>query len=484
MNRPEKLAATNKYDAPVAGYPVSAPVLSGLFSFLDIFFLILAGALAYKWIVGNPLYMREIYSFAIAFIGLAYFFVGRFAGIYSFAALLNPFRNASKLGVTCLTVFLLLLAIAFTLRISDSYSRIWLYSFTAMAFSFVFAYRLLAAFILSSNVQHGRFNRNVVIFGSGEQASRLIKQLSQGQHNFYRIIGVFDDRQTRTGDLGEGYTISGNMKDLKKLVRQQDVDDVIVALPWNADDRQVGIVQQLRELPCHVHLVSDLVGFRFPNKPSPAHFGNIPMIEVIDSPVSGWGSVLKWLEDRILSSLLLLIFMPVLICIAVAIKLESKGPVLFKQKRYGYNNQIFEIYKFRSMYVEEQTPDVTQQATKNDPRITKVGRFIRRTSLDELPQLLNVFLGTMSLVGPRPHAIDHNEEYSVLIDGYFTRHKVKPGITGWAQVNGLRGETDTLEKMEARVEHDTYYCEHWSLLFDVQILIMTAFVGFINKNAY
>ncbi len=465
-------------------YPLSSSVLSGLFSFLDSFFLFVAGVASYAVVVGDPIYMREIYLFAICFIFLAYFFVGRFAGIYSFSSILSPFMNFSRLAVTCITTFMLLLAIAFTLKISDSFSRIWMYSFAFSSFGLVLLYRIIGFITISALANRGVCTRNVVIFGSGEQANRLIEQLSQRKPNFNRVIGVFDDRQTRTSALMNNYPLLGNIKELKRFVRREHVDDIIIALPWNADERQVDIVRQLRELPSHVHLVSDLVGFRFPNKPSPTHFGAIPMIEVIDSPLSGWGVMLKWLEDRILSGILLLAFLPVLLCVALAIKLESKGPVFFKQKRFGYNNQIFEIYKFRSMYFDKIPEKVTQQATKDDPRITKVGKFIRRTSLDELPQLLNVFLGSMSLVGPRPHAVDHNEEYSELIDGYFARHRVKPGITGWAQVNGYRGETDTLEKMEARVEHDTYYCENWSLFFDFQILVMTAFVGFINKNAY
>jgi len=484
MNKAEIIVPKHTYSSSKTGYPLSSTVLSGLFSFLDIFFLFLAGVGSYKFVVGDPYLMREIYLFAICFICLSYFFVGRFAGIYTFSSILSPFMNFSRLAVTCGTTFMLLLAVAFSIKISDSFSRVWMYGFMISSFSMVFTYRIVGFITITALANRGICTRNVVIFGAGEQAKRLLEQLTQRKPNFNRIVGIFDDRQTRANALAKEYPILGNIEDLKKFVRNNKVDDIIVALPWNADDRQVSIVQQLRELPAHVHLVSDLVGFRFPNKPSPNHFGSVPMIEVIDSPLSGWGGMLKWLEDRILSGILLLLFMPVLLCIAVAIKLESKGPVLFKQKRFGYNNKIFEIYKFRSMYFEKIPEHVTKQATKDDPRITKVGKFIRRTSLDELPQLLNVFLGSMSLVGPRPHAVDHNEEYSELIDGYFARHKVKPGITGWAQVNGFRGETDTLQKMESRVEHDTYYCENWSLLFDFQILVMTAFVGFINKNAY
>ena len=183
--------------------------------------------------------------------------------------------------------------------------------------------------------------------------------------------------------------------------------------------------------------------------------------------------------------LLLVALSPVMLLIALAVRLDSAGPVLFRQTRYGFNNEEFTVFKFRTMRIDTANPAAAlEQARRNDPRITKVGRFLRRTSLDELPQLLNVLKGEMSLVGPRPHAVAHNEQYSRIIDEYFSRHRVKPGITGWAQINGLRGETDTAEKMRKRVEYDVYYIDHWSLLFDIRILFLTLFVGFINRNAY
>ncbi|GLQ07939.1 undecaprenyl-phosphate glucose phosphotransferase [Sneathiella chinensis] len=468
----------------ISGYPLSSSVLTGIFGFTDCFLLVVAGFASYSIVIGDILYMREIYVFAICFIAFCYLFIGRFAGIFSFSAILSPFISLSRLSVCCATAFFLLLAVAFSLKISDNFSRIWMYSFGFSSFTLVVVSRIVGFFVVSTLIEKGLCKRNVIIFGAGPQAERLMEQLTQHTPSMQRIVGIFDDRKTRNeGHIGP-YPILGNMDQLKRFVRTYKVDDIIIALPWTADERQVDLVRQLRELPTHIHLVSDLVGFRFPNKPSPNHFGGVPMIEVVDSPLSDWKVAIKWLEDRILGTLLLILSVPVLLAIAIAIKLESKGPVLFKQKRFGYNNQIFEIYKFRSMYTDCGDAPVTVQASKNDPRITRVGRIIRRTSLDELPQLLNVVLGTMSLVGPRPHAVDHNEEYAALIDGYFARHKVKPGITGWAQVNGYRGETNTLDKMEARVQHDTYYCENWSLMFDLQILVMTAFVGFVHRNAY
>ncbi|TNE34627.1 MAG: undecaprenyl-phosphate glucose phosphotransferase, partial [Alphaproteobacteria bacterium] len=389
-----------------------------------------------------------------------------------------------KLAVVCLTAFMLLLAVAFSLKVSSDFSRIWMYSYGIATFILIMIYRMVAFVVINFLASRKICTRNVVILGAGKQTERLLKQLSSEKPAINNVVGIFDDRIGRVGPTIGGHLVLGNLEALMRFVRGNHVDDIIVALPWNADERQIEIVSRLRELPAHVHLVSDLVGFRFPYQPSPNHFGGVPMIEVVDSPMSGFKVVIKALEDRILGTLLLLAFSPVLLLVALAIRMESKGPVLFKQKRYGYNNQIFEIYKFRSMYHNGEQPKVTKQASREDPRITRVGRFIRRTSLDELPQLFNVVTGSMSLVGPRPHAIDHNEEYSELIDGYFARHKVKPGITGWAQVKGFRGETDTLEKMEARVNYDTYYVENWSLFFDLQILVMTGFVGFINKNAY
>ena len=208
------------------------------------------------------------------------------------------------------------------------------------------------------------------------------------------------------------------------------------------------------------------------------------MLDVVAEPLAGWKFVVKALEDRILSAILLILVAPLMLVISVAIKLESTGPVLFRQGRYGFNNEVFPVYKFRTMRHDRPPEEGAPQARRDDPRVTRVGAFLRRASLDELPQLFNVLQGTMSLVGPRPHPVPLTEEYAAIIDGYFRRHRVKPGITGWAQVNGLRGETEIPEKMEARVEYDIYYIENWSLLFDLQILGMTVYAVCSLKSAY
>jgi putative colanic acid biosynthesis UDP-glucose lipid carrier transferase len=228
-------------------------------------------------------------------------------------------------------------------------------------------------------------------------------------------------------------------------------------------------------------------GARAPVAPWMTHLAGLSLSDVVDRPLTGWSGVLKAAEDRILAAFILLLIAPLMLAIAAAIKLSSKGPVLFRQKRYGFNNQVIEVLKFRSMYQEPDTGDAgaeVAQATRDDRRVTPLGRVLRRTSLDELPQFLNVLKGDMSIVGPRPHAVAHHERYARLIDQYLARHRVKPGITGWAQVNGLRGETETLDKMEERVRHDLYYIENWSLRFDLCIILLTLRVGFAHPNAY
>jgi Undecaprenyl-phosphate glucose phosphotransferase len=302
------------------------------------------------------------------------------------------------------------------------------------------------------------------------------------------VLGVFaHEKEGLKGALSPApnrYPLLGTFADLVSFARHHKVDDIVIALPWSADEEITGLVNMLRELPVHVYLGSDLVGFRLPFRAAPDHFGGLPLVEVMGHPLAGWGAVQKAALDYGLGIILTLLCAPLMALIALAIKLDSPGPVLFRQNRYGFVNRVFQINKFRTMRHSEVVETRTQQATRDDPRVTRVGRFLRRTSLDELPQLLNVLNGTMSLVGPRPHANDHNEIYSQMVLGYFIRHRVKPGITGWAQVNGFRGETKTLEDIEARVRHDIYYVDNWSPLLDLKILIRTVLICLSGRNAY
>ena len=240
---------------------------------------------------------------------------------------------------------------------------------------------------------------------------------------------------------------------------------------------------KMRQVPVDLQLAPEQIGFRLADRPQ-LNLAGVPMLTVFEKPLSGWNYLIKGVEDRALGVLMTIVAAPVLLLIALAIKLDSPGPVLFRQQRFGFNNKIFTVYKFRTMYDRPGEEESVPQATRNDPRITRVGRLLRRTSLDELPQLFNVLQGTMSLVGPRPHAVAHNEAFAAAVREYYARHRVKPGITGWAQVNGFRGETDTREKLERRVEYDLYYIDNWSLQLDLKIILMTLLVGFVNRHAY
>ena len=477
---PAHPAKGRKYETPL-----SASIITGIWIAIEFFTILLVGWITFSLQIKWAAHVQEYYLSAICFFAVTSFLLAHFAGLYNFGAIIRPIEVADRLVVVFITSFLLLLAVAFSLKVSEIFSRIWMYTFAASACVTVVTLRLTGSFAVRWLAEKGVFVRNIAILGGGEQGHRFLAHIGQSQLNFVNVVGVFDDRRDRVGPEVEGHPVLGTLSDLIVYAREARIDDVVVALPWSADERLRSIVGQLRELPVNIYLSSDLAGFTFSCREAPGHFERAPIVEVLDTPLSGWKSVLKALEDRILAFLIVIAFSPLMALVALAIKLEDPaGPIFFRQKRYGFNNKPFFIYKFRSMFHNRPPEQATVQAVIDDPRITRVGRFIRRTSLDEFPQLLNVLNGSMSLVGPRPHAVDHNEEYSKKIGGYFARHRVKPGMTGWAQVNGWRGETDTLDKMEARVQHDIFYAEHWSVLFDLKILLMTAYVVILGKNAY
>ncbi|HEY3488101.1 MAG TPA: undecaprenyl-phosphate glucose phosphotransferase [Gammaproteobacteria bacterium] len=254
-------------------------------------------------------------------------------------------------------------------------------------------------------------------------------------------------------------------------------------MPFSEEKRLESVLHELRHATVDIRYVPDIFGFRLLNH-SIVDIAGLPVLNLSVTPMDGLNRCIKWLEDWVGASIILLLISPLLLIIAIGIKLSSPGPILFKQLRHGWDGRPIRVYKFRTMVCHTEDEGVITQASPNDKRVTKFGAFLRRTSLDELPQFFNVLQGRMSIVGPRPHAIEHNHEYMEQIDGYMLRHKVKPGITGWAQINGYRGETKTLEEMKKRVEYDLFYIENWSLWFDVRIICLTFLKGFIHRNAY
>ena len=465
------------------GAVFSQKVVAGLVVLADGLIVTLSGCLMYLWYVGWNESTVQMYVVAIAV--NAIFTIGAFyfAGLYEFDAIADPYGQIFKIMGICGLVLLVLIAMAFALKVSAEFSRIW--SFSAFAVETFFLWVIRAAFLhlIRAWAKAGMLTRRIAIIGAGEQGQRLADMLSKSDDPWSRVIGVFDDRADRVPKEVQTFPVLGGIDDLIRAARENRIDDILIALPWSAENRVGDIVERLRILPVDIRLCPDLIGMRYHNRDY-ARIGNVSYLNIFEKPVSEWNYVVKFLEDWILASIVLVLNLPLMAAIALAIKFTSRGPVLFRQKRYGFNNEVIEVYKFRTMYVERPPETGVPQATKDDPRVTSVGRFLRRTSLDELPQLFNVLQGTMSLVGPRPHAVEHNVEYSGIIQGYYSRHRVKPGITGWAQVNGYRGETDTPQKMEKRVEYDIYYIENWSLLFDLKIIFMTLYVVLAQKNAY
>lgn len=337
--------------------------------------------------------------------------------------------------------------------------------------------RLLPRLLL---LEGGR--RRAIIVGAGQLGTELRGRFANDSSLGVDVIGFFDDRSMDRTELVDPTRLLGKLDDIPGYVNSNGIDLVYITLPMAAQPRTLNLLDALRDTTTSVYFVpdifvSDLIQARVD------HIHGMPVVALTETPTLGVSGIGKRISDVVIASLILLLIWPVLLIVAAGVKLSSPGPIIFKQRRYGLDGQEILVYKFRSMRVCDDG-DVIKQAGRCDPRITRFGAFIRRTSLDELPQFINVLQGRMSVVGPRPHAVAHNEQYRKLIKGYMLRHKVKPGITGWAQVNGLRGETETLDKMRARIQYDIDYMRNWSLVFDLMIIGKTLAVVWRDQNAY
>jgi len=407
-------------------------------------------------------------------------------GLYSIVSLRSPVGQLSRLGLGWTSVFAMLVAAAFFFKVGNSFSRVWLVAWYAVGAVSLTASRLAIASLVRGWMREGRLVRRAIVVGGGDDGEALLHRL-ETEDNDIRICGVFDDRaEGRVNSLVAGYPKLGSVAEIGEFARHTRVDLVLVALPTRAEQRLLEVLRKIMELPVDIRLSSLAAKLRLAPR-SYSYIGAIPFLDIADRPIANWAIVQKWLFDKTIAVVALTALSPVMVLTALAIKWDSKGPVLFKQKRYGFNNELIEVYKFRSMYTDRADADASKLVTKGDPRVTKVGRFIRKSSIDELPQLFNVLRGKLSLVGPRPHALQAkaaDKLYQDAVDGYFARHRVKPGLTGWAQINGWRGETDTEEKIRKRVEHDLYYIDHWSIALDLYILLKTPFALLKSENAY
>ena len=467
--------------------PLSATKVATLLMTADTVAILGSGYVTYDvLIVYSP--FQNLYIAAVVFVWLTSLFLMNFGDLYRYESASHPLRHLHTIIIAMVTAFLFLLAAAFSIKISDTFSRLWLGYFAATSGATIILARLALSHVLRHLLHLRGSKRSLAIVGTGEQSRRLIAALAEEPDRPIAIHGVFDDKLPQMARQIAGQEIAmapeNGLEHLVSQARTGLIHDVVIAIPWQEDDRILAVVSKLRELPVNVYLLSDLVGFRTKFRSPPGHYGSLPILQIVGKPMSGWDAVMKTAEDYTLAPLILPLAVPILALIAAAIKLDSSGPILFRQKRLGFNNQVFDVYKFRTMRNTPEATDKTLQATPDDLRVTRVGRILRRWSLDELPQIFNVLNGTMSLVGPRPHALDHNEEFARRAKDYFARHRVKPGITGLAQVNGYRGGTDTEEKLDGRVRNDIFYAENWSLSLDIRILFRTFIICLTGKNAY
>ena len=486
----EPLRALAEVMANQSAEPAYSPVvIAGVVRFLDFFSVCAAGAGVF-WFYLHPFPQEGMFGYLVMLPAVAAVSVIVFQalGINRIGAFRAPLYQGFRLAGGFALVFLGALAIVFFLKLDGVFSRVWMLGWFSAGIAALFIERAIVSMFVRHLTRAGRLDRRTVVVGGGADAEQLLEDLARQKDTDLRIYGVFDDRSdSRTPDVIGGYPKLGNVDDLVEFARHARIDLAIFAMPITAEQRLLEMLRKLWVLPIDIRLAAHANKLRFRPR-SYSYIGNVPVFDVFDKPIADWDVVMKSAFDRIVGALCLVALSPVLLITAIAVKLDSKGPVIFRQKRYGFNNELIEVFKFRSMYTEQLDPAAAKLVTRDDPRVTRVGRFIRRTSIDELPQLFNVvFKGNLSLVGPRPHAVHAkaaDRQYDEVVDGYFARHRVRPGITGWAQVNGWRGETDTPEKLQHRVEHDLFYIENWSLLLDLYILAITPFALIKAENAY
>ena len=409
------------------------------------------------------------------------------ADTYQIARLYRPFRTLAVIAPVWIGALALAALGGFFLKVSGDFSRFWAGAWFLAALALLAVSRLVIARMLRRWARDGRMERRAVIVGGGQAAEKLIRSIEKQADNDIRICGIFDDRDNRRSPpIVAGYPKLGTVSELIEFARITRIDMLIVSLPLSAEKRVLSLLKKLWVLPVDIRLSAHSTRFQFRPR-SYSYIGSVPMLEIFERPIHDWDSVAKRAFDIVFSLVGIVALSPVMLATALAVRFDSKGPALFKQKRLGFNNEVIEVYKFRSMYVDQNDAAATKLVTKGDPRVTRVGRFIRKASIDELPQFFNVLKGDLSLVGPRPHAAAAKAQdrlYHEVVDGYFARHRVKPGVTGWAQINGWRGETDNDVKIQKRTEFDLDYIENWSLWFDLKILFLTPVRLMNTENAY
>ena len=429
-----------------------------------------------------PAYVRAGLSAAVLF---ALF--SELAGAYDLDARFSLRRGWQRIATAWGGAVLGLITVGFLVKASEIYSRGWAITWFLTGGAMLLATRVAMTIWILRLKRHGVFNSRAAIFGASAQGQRLARYVQRHDKLTLTLVGFFDDRRDgRVPMHACDLPVLGTLDDLVEAIRAEMIDQVIVALPWSAEARIQQVVQKLSLTPVRIRLAPDLASFAFAHRPV-VLLGEVPVLTLFERPISGADALWKAAEDRLLAALFLVLLSPFMLAIALAIRLDSPGPIFFRQPREGFNNRPFRVWKYRSMTHDRCEVDGITQVSRGDKRVTRVGAVIRATSLDELPQLFNVIAGDMSLVGPRPHAPSTRAGgrlFHEVVATYAARHKVKPGITGWAQVCGWRGETDTEDKLVKRLDHDLYYIENWSIGFDLYILLRTIAAVVVPRNAF
>ncbi|MCV6575575.1 MAG: undecaprenyl-phosphate glucose phosphotransferase [Cohaesibacter sp.] len=465
-----------------------APMMvRGVIQMIDIALIALAGIAALHF-ASDSLFPNMLYPLGYSILGgLLFVLFMLSADSYNMSMMHSFSPQIGKIVGAWALVIILGIMINFFMDTGFEAYRGWLGAWFAAGIGSIVVMRGVQAIIVRRWKEEGRLERRAVIVGGGQPAADIISTLESQEANDIRICGIFDDRDdARSPALVSGYPKLGTVDDLVEFARLCKIDMLIVTIPVTAENRVLQMLHKLWVLPLDIHLSAHMNKMQFRRR-TYSYVGKLPTVPIFAKPIANWGSMFKRIFDVIVSILAIILLSPILIATAIAVKLDSAGPVLFRQKRVGFNNEQVMVYKFRSLYHNQSDQKAAKSVTKNDSRVTKVGRFIRRTSIDELPQLFNVLTGTLSLVGPRPHVphqATNNKLFEEVADGYMARHKVKPGITGWAQINGWRGEIDDDNKLKQRVEHDIYYIENWSLALDLYILASTPFKIINQDGAY
>ncbi|RDJ97816.1 undecaprenyl-phosphate glucose phosphotransferase [Paraburkholderia lacunae] len=403
-------------------------------------------------------------------------------GIYQSWRGRSTLRLAAQVVLAWSVVQICVLVLLFGLHRTDSISRLWFACWTAFTAVSLVGTRMAVRSVLSHARNAGLNLRHVAIVGCGVHCEDIARNIRRSPGSGFRALAAFDARPTCNVSRARVPTFD-DFNSFVGFVRRNMVREIWLALPLSEEQTILRFVNEFRDDFVNVRFIPDVRSLALFDSGVTDLIG-MPAISLVGSPLPTHALLKKEIFDRIFAALALIALMPVLAVVAIAVKLSSPGPVFFKQKRKGADGRVFDIYKFRTMKLHTEQVGQLKQATRNDPRITRIGALLRRTSLDELPQFYNVLRGDMSVVGPRPHALEHDELYRNIVNGYLQRYRIKPGITGWAQVNGHRGETDRVEKMERRVEHDLYYLRHWSFALDMRIVAATVVHGLVNRNAY